>query len=292
MTSDLDTRVIESKRKMIGDARAIDRIAEHCKIESALAAELRASTREERIGGGLYTSIYDKLFRALPDHPLHLKREQEMRADLERQIAVLMQLAPQRCSFLEIGAGDGRVSERMLDHCDRVTALDVSKGVAAGLQEDPRFSFLLSDGVSVPAEEGAIDFAYSNQLLEHLHADDVFDHLVNVRRALKPGGAYFCITPSRFTGPHDVSVYYSEIADGLHLVEYSCKRAARLFSEAGFRKIRFLVAGGEKIYAELTPLAAEIAENFCRAAIKIGGDKLKRMRVIRGLTGIRILAVK
>ena len=59
------------------------------------------------------------------------------------------------------------------------------------------FELIISDGISIPVPAGSIDFAYSNQLMEHLHPDDAESQLENVFTALRPGGAYLCITPNR-----------------------------------------------------------------------------------------------
>jgi hypothetical protein len=31
---------------------------------------------------------------------------------------------------------------------------------------------------------------------------------LEINRILKPGGQYLCATPSRVTGPHDISVFF------------------------------------------------------------------------------------
>jgi len=103
------------------------------------------------------------------------------------------------------------------------------------------FSFALSDGTSIPVPSGSVDVAYSNQLMEHLHPDDALEQLANVHRALKPGSVYYCITPSRISGPHDISVYFDSVARGLHLKEYSYRELTDLFRRAGFRRVAYRV---------------------------------------------------
>ena len=39
---------------------------------------------------------------------------------------------------------------------------------------------------------------------------DVGNHLELTRRVLKPGGVYLIRTPHAYTGPHDISMYFSE----------------------------------------------------------------------------------
>src|SRR5262249_17876914 len=103
------------------------------------------------------------------------------------------------------------------------------------------FRLVLSDGTSVPVPPGSIDLAFSNQLLEHLHPDDVPTHLRNVHESLAPGGAYFFITPHRAGGPHDVSADFDSEATGFHLHEYTTQEASRLCRSAGFSRTHAVV---------------------------------------------------
>src|SRR6185437_5529779 len=90
-------------------------------------------------------------------------------------------------------------------------------------------------------ESASVDIVYSNQLMEHLHPDDARDQLVEIRRILKPGGKYICITPNCAHGPHDVSKYFDEVATGFHIREYDCASLKALFVESGFRGFRAVV---------------------------------------------------
>ena len=101
------------------------------------------------------------------------------------------------------------------------------------------FSFVLSDGSSIPIPAESVDVAYSNQLMEHLHPNDALEQLGNIYRSLKYGGIYCCITPSRVSGPHDISVYFDTVARGLHLKEYSYRELHDLFRRAGFRRVSY-----------------------------------------------------
>jgi hypothetical protein len=49
------------------DNRKIDRLRHHYEVERELAEKLRNSTREQR--AGLYKTLYDELFKMVPDHP-------------------------------------------------------------------------------------------------------------------------------------------------------------------------------------------------------------------------------
>jgi hypothetical protein len=61
-----------------------------------------------------------------------------------------------------------------------------------------------------------------------------------MRRVLRPGAPYVCVTPNRLLGPHDVSRHFSDVPRGLHLAEYGHRELARALRAAGFRRVRVL----------------------------------------------------
>jgi SAM-dependent methyltransferase len=85
--------------------------------------------------------------------------------------------------------------------------------------------------------ENSVDVAYSDQLMEHLHPDDALDQLKNIFRSLKPGGSYICMTPNRISGPHDISLYFSDVPSGFHLREYTTTDLVKILKDAGFSKV-------------------------------------------------------
>jgi hypothetical protein len=61
-----------------------------------------------------------------------------------------------------------------------------------------------------------------------------------MHRILRPGGHYLVVTPNRIYGPHDVSRYFADEAQGLHLREYTHADLARLLRRAGFQGVKRL----------------------------------------------------
>ena len=80
-----------------------------------------------------------------------------------------------------------------------------------------------------------------DQLMEHLHPDDALDQLQNIFTALTSAGVYLCITPNRLNGPHDISMYFDEVATGFHLHEYTITELSDLFKKVGFSKVRVYI---------------------------------------------------
>jgi SAM-dependent methyltransferase len=79
--------------------------------------------------------------------------------------------------------------------------------------------------------------AFSFSVVEHVHPEDVIQHLAEVHRVLKPGGIYYSVTPNRLLGPHDISRYFDTVATGLHLKEYTIGELAKLYRDTGFQEV-------------------------------------------------------
>jgi hypothetical protein len=75
--------------------------------------------------------------------------------------------------------------------------------------------------------------------VEHLHPDDLLEQTRNIFYCLKKGGIYVCVTPHRFSGPHDISKHFKALeASGLHLKEWTATELANLFRRAGFPQVQ------------------------------------------------------
>lgn len=225
-----------------GDPRSEEQLREHYRVERELAERLRVSTKAER--RMLYRLVYDELLRRVPHHPrLNQKRDDEWhwrrRREIDRQIRFLGRFLSLRTVFLEVGAGDCALAMRVCDFAERVYAIDVSCQAVIGAPRPANFSFVFTEGCSIPVPEGSIHVVFSNQLLEHLHPDDALEQLRSIHAVLAPGGSYVCVTPNRLYGPRDVSGYFEDRATGLHLHEYSAREVHSLFRAQGFVKLRF-----------------------------------------------------
>lgn len=216
--------------------RTPEQLREHYEIEKELANRLRRAGRAER--GALYAEVYDELFRRVSHHPQWTKRGTDwQQAGLESQMRLLRRHLKAGLTFLEVGAGDCALSRRIAQKVRQVYAVEVSAELTRGLELPGNVELLLSDGCHINLPDGSVDLAYSNQLMEHIHPDDAYDQLREIYRVLKPGAIYYCITPNRISGPHDISVLYDREATGMHLKEYSARDLSRLFREVGFRKV-------------------------------------------------------
>lgn len=250
---------------------------EHYEIERALADRLRYASKEER--KELYASVYNELFQRVAHHPQLLLKQDAARRDriVADQLRLLRPFLKPGQTFLEIGAGDCRLSFAVARLVRQVYAVDVSQEIVRSHEVPENFALILSDGTSVPVPPESVDLAYSNQLMEHLHPEDAVAQLQQIYAALAPGGRYLCITPNRLSGPHDVSRFFDEEATCLHLKEYTSGELADLMRSAGFRRVYTVLSLGHRQLP--VPLAAV---RLIELALGLLPYKLRR-RIGRGL---------
>ena len=233
--------------------RAIEpEIAEHYEIERELAGRLRAAgSREER--RRLYGEVYRERNERIPQHPLVLEAGDERlrAASVAPQARLIGSFARARdgAVLCEIGAGDGAVAEAVAPTVARAVALDVTDAIAR--PSHGNYEFRRFDGFDFGLSPGSIDIAYSNDVAEHLHEDDLLEHARAVHDALRPGGVYVCVTPNRLAGPHDISRHFSDVPLGFHLREYTVGELAAALRAAGFARTRMFVSVRGR---RLTPL--------------------------------------
>jgi len=260
-------------------------------IEKELAERLRATGKDERRRS--YTELYDELFRRVPDHPqLVRKADVEWRRMVVTERLTLLKpyLGPD-VTYLEIGPGDCALAIAVAPRVRKVYAIDVSEEMGVGLNLPDNLERVISDGSSVPVPPASVDVAYSDQLMEHLHPDDAPEQLRNIYNALVPGGRYLCITPNSFSGPHDVSRHFDDVATGLHLKEYSVGELTALFRRTGFRRLKVL-AGARGMHISCPPALISAIESCLWFLPRSFAKILGRSLPFRVVLGIKLLGIK
>ncbi len=235
--------------------RTKEQLLEHYKIEKKLAKRLRsASARERRY---LYSSLYDEMFRLVPLHPQMTQKSspEKTKRSIDAQMEFIKPFLRRDIAFMELGPGDCAFVCEASRFVKKAYAIDVSSTITNNITLPQNFRLIISDGSSIPLPPNSINVAYSNQLMEHLHPDDAAEQLKNVYRSLVPGGVYICITPSRLSGPHDISKYFDKVATGFHLKEYTTLELNNLFKQAGFCHARvYLKVRGKYLCLPVLPV--------------------------------------
>jgi SAM-dependent methyltransferase len=273
-----------AEKQPMFDTRTMQQLREHYEIEKELASRLRSASQEER--RVLYSSLYDELFQRVPHHP-----QLTQKVSPEKHIQMLRRFLNDEVMFLEIGAGDCALSFGVAGFVKQVFAVDVSKEITKSSTTPANFHLVLSDGCSIPVPKESINVAYSNQLMDHLHPDDALEQLQNIFTALAPGGIYLCIVPNRLNGPHDISMYFDEVATGFHLCEYTITKLSKLFKAVGFSKVNvyFWKLG---IFLMLPVGPFTLVEQLLSALPHKFAKRLSRNKFMSWLLYIRMIATK
>jgi hypothetical protein len=108
---------------------------------------------------------------------------------------------------------------------------------------------------------------------------------------LKPGGTYFCITPNRLSGPHDVSRDFDDEATGLHLREYTATELGRILRDAGFSRTRIFLRIGSLVL-KLPLLPYRFLETLLATLTHRVRKLLTHNRAASYLLGVKLVATK
>jgi SAM-dependent methyltransferase len=144
-------------------------------------------------------------------------------------------------TIFEVGSGKGRLILALAErghHC-KGTEVTRERG-AKWAQSHPNLTWGTTDGVNLELFEPAnhYDLVISDQVVEHLHPDDLLPHFQGAHKILKSDGKYIFRTPHVCIGPSDVSrVFGTDQPMGMHLKEYTYKELCHALREAGFRKV-------------------------------------------------------
>jgi SAM-dependent methyltransferase len=237
------------------DRRDAVALRRHYEIEKELADRLRAAEPGQR--QDLYRTVYDELFRRVPDHPQNVWKEgpEEQVKRTAEQMRILQPFLRPESVYVEIGCGDGHLARTVARQVRLSYGVDVSPVITATESSPSNYSALYCrDGVTIPLADGVATVVYSNMLLEHLHPQDAVRHLDEVFRVLRPGGVYVCRTPHRYTGPQDISQFFDAEATGLHLKEYTIRELRQVFGAVGFVPVQLKVRLKGRSVPLMTPV--------------------------------------
>ena len=215
--------------------RTYEQLLNHYLVEKKLADKLKASNRESR--KEIYSSMYDELFQKVPDHPRLTCRDSLEQSAYWNKVKYSLVRRHVRGDtvFLEFAPGDCQFAYKIADTVREVFAVDISDQRSHREQVPDNFKLIVYDGYNLPEIKlNSIDIVFSFQLIEHLHHEDAGSHFELVQKILKPGGKYVFQTPHALSGPYDVSKYFSEIAEGFHLKEWTYREMKALVLKSGF----------------------------------------------------------
>jgi len=273
----------------VSEKRSRKELIEHYELEKKLANRLRNSNKEER--KHLYKELYDELFGKISYFSRRKHDPESRHKSVLKQMDFITRFMSPDKTFMEIGAGDCALSIELCKYFKNVYAIDVSNQIRKDIDVPGNFRFALSDGTAIDVPPESIDITYSNQVMEHLHPADAYEQLKNIYHALASKGLYIIFTPHRFTGPHDISKYFDDIATGFHLNEYTNTELHVLLRSIGFSKINYFTQlRGKRINLPILPTL--MIERLMTPLPRYLKKKIFRKVVFRHLLPIRIVATK
>jgi len=218
----MSVREVNDAGVVPGTGRTLAQLRNHYEVEKALADRLKAS-RSPAERAAIFATMYDELFARVPDHPrLTVQRDPAAeRAQVRSQLQLLTPHVGPEIEYVEFGAGSCALAMEVARHARRARAVEIADQIPMSAVRPANFELVLYDGFHLDLPPDSVDLVFSNQFVEHLHPDDAVHHFETVHRLLRPGGRYILTTPERWTGPHDVSRWFSETPQGFHLREWS-----------------------------------------------------------------------
>lgn len=240
------SQLIIRYRRFLGIPNEIDvtndMIYLHWELEKKLANTLRQSKKRDR--WKVTTDCYREFYNQLPWlKELNHSVDTHFFEKRARVMSRLMGTSVKR--IYEIGSGTGRILSRLAGEGHLCRGMDIF--TARGLEDKKDQSNLtigVSDGVHLDRFERtrSFDVVFSENVIEHLHPDDLFEHFQSVYSLLDKGGKYILKTPHVFSGPHGLEkIFGLKILQGFHLKEYSYCEIRALAFQSGFRSIKAVV---------------------------------------------------
>lgn len=219
--------ICERYKKNYGIAAvSIEQVRHHADLEGALTDRILASSPEER--GRVVSDAYSTLYREI---------DWLVSTGGQGDGEVWLSLMHRGAAVYEIGSGSGRLANYLNQHGVHCTRTDISAernsvagdGVTA-----------VTDGVNLSEfTDIRYDYVISDQVVEHLHPDDIFRHFSECKKILKPGGSYIVRAPNRFLGPCDLSrVFGTKEAIFMHLHEFQWQDVREIEKTCGYRTVQ------------------------------------------------------
>ncbi|MEQ1742870.1 MAG: class I SAM-dependent methyltransferase [Candidatus Nitrotoga sp.] len=213
-------------------------ILAHWTLEQRLTRELLESTPENRweTFERCYTTLYGELEWL---NRLTGGTDTTSPAERYQHWADLIGSSPK--SVYEVGSGKAAMIGHLAQLGHQCTATEITRERGAKhVVEHLNLRWTQSDGIHLERFEqpGIYDFVLSDNVIEHMHPDDLIHHFEGACKILKPGGQYLMAVPHRWFGPCDISkVFKYEVASGMHLKEYTYRELRHALLYSGFREV-------------------------------------------------------
>lgn len=210
----------------------ITQVVHHLNLESTIVGELLDSDADNR--WEVFEKEYTKLYASLP----WLVGSGQAGQHSRQWMRLVGAASP---TIYEVGSGAGAAAEGLAALGCQVVATELTRERGERERVVPGVEWESTDGVNLERFAGGrmFDAVITDQVVEHLHPDDLDDHLRSAHSVLKSSGRYILRTPNVALGPSDISrVFGFAKSIGLHLREYSYTEMCELARGAGFSRVK------------------------------------------------------
>ena len=215
--------------------RTMEQLKKHFEIERELTKKLLESSRDKR--KELYKTTYNELFQKVPDHPSLTKNPEKIERANVNKYKLVKKYVGKNKTFAEFGPGDCEFCYFLSNMFKKVYGLDILDQSETEKGKPNNFVLIEYDGYNIDLPNKSIDILFSHHVIEHIHPDDISLHFKLAKRILKDRAVYKFVIPHRYRGPSDISKYFSDIPQGLHLNEPIYTEIISILKEFGFTKI-------------------------------------------------------
>jgi 2-polyprenyl-3-methyl-5-hydroxy-6-metoxy-1,4-benzoquinol methylase len=217
-------------------------ILKHWALEKSLREELLRSTPDTR--WEVFEHCYSRLYRELA-WLNQLEARATSSSPSVHYATWIDVIGSPPLNIYEIGSGKGDLIHYLATCGFRCKGSEITRERGQSWSKcHPNLSWGISDGVHLEQfePEGVYDVVISDQVIEHLHPDDLLDHFRGVFEILSIGGRYIFSTPHISVGPSDISrVFQSNRLMGMHLKEYTYSELVDLLGQTGFKQLQSII---------------------------------------------------
>lgn len=153
---------------------------------------------------------------------------------------LILDLIGKNKTVLEIGYGFGNAIKFIAPYQKKMIGIErhsyASQEIKSRLKGSADIELKVGDFLDIAFDQNYFDAVYCDQVFEHIIPEEALAYMEKIHKILRNGGIFILITCNRATGPHDISKYFSETAEGMHLREYTYNELGDMLLESGFRR--------------------------------------------------------
>jgi len=144
-------------KKKLPSNRTFEQIRNHYEVERAIATRLKKTIREGR--KIIYQTMYDELFKQVPDHPRLKRREDPEMTALASQnkLKLIEKFIDKSTIFVEFAPGDCRFAINICNRVRFVYGVDISDQRGQLDNVPDNFELIIYDGYDLQMQENSTD---------------------------------------------------------------------------------------------------------------------------------------